>query len=128
MLSLPWPPPPQARVEGQGVTLEYVWDGGVLQGMVHLANPALGSLRLPFAARLRGQRLESLPLPSPALGLEGTLEGVNLEVRLRLLLPQATWGERALGRILEAILLRTLERGLGLMALSSPPNPLNRHP
>ena len=73
-----------------------------LEGTFRHENPVLGTLDLPFAARLEGERVRPIPLPPPSL---------ELEVRLRLP-PGRTWGERAFARILEALFAKALEESL----------------
>ncbi|WP_337843762.1 DUF3809 family protein [Thermus sp.] len=106
-LRLPLPP--------KGLPLTLRLEGDRLYGEVHAQAPVFGEVRLPFAARLEGPLLRPLPLPPPALEVEGQLgEGV-LELSFRLHLGEK-WGDRALARILEALLLRQLENTLSQKA------------
>ncbi|TBH21046.1 DUF3809 family protein [Thermus thermamylovorans] len=98
----------------QGLPLEVRLEGPEVRGLLRQESPALGEVRLPFRARLEGERLVALPLPPPCLWVEGwarpTREGLELELEVALVLPPGqSWGERAFGRILEALLLRALE-------------------
>ncbi|GAB5602579.1 DUF3809 family protein [Thermus sp. FJN-A] len=96
--------------------LEAHLEGDTLRGTVRQENPVLGEVVLPFASRLEGERLAALPLPPPSLRVEGRVRpgpgGLELELELGLVLPEGrSWGERAFGRILAALLLKTLSPG-----------------
>lgn len=91
---------------GPGLPLRLERVGEVLQGEVRWASPGLGTLSLPFRARLEGEEIKPLALPAPSLSLSGRLGG---EMVLEVHLPEgAKWGERALARILEYLLARAL--------------------
>ncbi|WP_018110784.1 DUF3809 family protein [Thermus igniterrae] len=107
----------------QGLPLEVHLEGQEVRGTLRQENPILGELVLPFASRLEGDRLLPLPLTPPYLRVGGRArpgrEGTFLELELELVLPPGgKWGERALGRILEALFLRSLE---GALSQPSPP-------
>ncbi|WP_038046050.1 DUF3809 family protein [Thermus caliditerrae] len=100
-------------LEGLPPFLEVQWEGNILKGALRQENPVLGEVVLPFACRMEGQRLTTLPLPPPSLTAEGWVrpspQGPALELWVELVLPEGrSWGERAFGRILEALFLRAL--------------------
>ncbi|GLV46863.1 hypothetical protein TJA_00400 [Thermus sp. LT1-2-5] len=106
-----------------GLPLEVDLQGPELRGVLRQENPVLGELILPFASRLEGDRLLSLPLAPPSLRVEGQArraqEGWELELELSLVLPEGkSWGERAFAKILEALFHRYLERALSPQAPS----------
>ncbi|GAA6732894.1 DUF3809 family protein [Thermus oshimai] len=100
---IPFPP--------KGLPLSLRLEGDRLQGEVQARVPVFGEVRLPFAARLEGPLLKPLPLPPPALEVEGRLGDGVLDLSFRLHLGEK-WGDRALAHILEALLLRHLEDAL----------------
>lgn len=95
-------------------------EGDLLRGEIVAENLLFGELALPFASRLEGNRLLSLPLEPPYAELFGVAEegeGLTLRLTLRLHLPQGPkWGSRAFLPIAERILDRVLEKALAQYA------------
>jgi hypothetical protein len=103
--------PPFRRVERAG---------DLLKGELVAENLLFGEVALPFASRLEGSRLLSLPLEPPYAELFGEAEeGEALTLRLTLRLhfpPGSKWGGRAFTTLAERILDRALEKALARYA------------
>lgn len=83
-----------------------------LEGTFRHENPVLGTLDLPFAARLEGERVRPIPLPPPPWRWKGGSGPRGWSWRCASASPGRTWGERAFARILEALFAKALEESL----------------
>lgn len=83
-----------------------------LEGTFRHENPVLGTLDLPFAARLEGERVRPIPcLPLLGGGRVAPAHGAGAGGAPPPP-PGRTWGERAFARILEALFAKALEESL----------------
>lgn len=83
-----------------------------LEGTFRHENPVLGTLDLPFAARLEGERVRPIPLPPPPWRWKGGSGPRGWSWRCASASPGADLGERAFARILEALFAKALEESL----------------